>query len=199
MPCSGLPENMHPFRYSVLVFKRILSLSIAAVLLTSCSQNSDSKAVESVMPSPAASKSTAVTPLEPVSIGGVTASGQLGSEPIVEISKSATAATKLLVVDQVVGSGDAVKASSTVLAHYIGVGLISGQKFDSSWDRGQPIQFGLDQVIPGWTQGLTGMKIGGRRLLVIPGALAYGATPPAGSGIEPNETLVFVVDLVDFQ
>ena len=54
-------------------------------------------------------------------------------------------------------------------------------------------------MIPGWTQGLTGMQVGGRRVLVIPGDLAYGATPPAGSGIEPNETLIFVVDLIDFE
>jgi peptidylprolyl isomerase len=74
----------------------------------------------------------------------------------------------------------------------------TGQKFDSSWDRGQPIEFGLDQVIAGWTQGVPGMKIGGRRVLVIPADLAYGQNPPPGSGIEPGEPLVFVIDLVDF-
>ena len=63
-------------------------------------------------------------------------------------------------------------------------------------DRGQPTQFPLDGVIPGWGEGLVGMKVGGRRTLVIPGNLAYGNSPPPSSGIQPNETLVFVVDLV---
>ena len=81
-------------------------------------------------------------------------------------------------------------------AAYLGVGASTGETFDSSWERGQPATFPLDQVIPGWSEGLVGMKVGGRRELVIPAEQAYGDQPPAGSGIKPGETLVFVVDLV---
>lgn len=145
------------------------------------------------------SSAPASAALAPVTVAGVTASGTLDTEPIIQIGADVAPVTKLEIADQVVGAGESVKPTSTVLAHYVGVGLTTGQKFDSSWDRGAPIEFGLNQVIPGWTEGLTGMKIGGRRLLVIPAELAYGTTPPAGSGIEPNETLIFVVDLVDFR
>lgn len=94
------------------------------------------------------------------------------------------------------GEGQEVQAGDTVTVNYIGVSCSTGKVFDSSWSRGAPATFPLGQVIPGWGQGIPGMKVGGQRQLVIPPALAYGATPPAGSGIEPNETLVFVVDLV---
>jgi peptidylprolyl isomerase len=74
------------------------------------------------------------------------------------------------------------------------MGWKSGQVIDSSWSRGAPATFGLNQVIPGWQQGMPGMKVGGRRELLIPPALGYGA---AGSGpVGPNETLIFVVDLI---
>ena len=105
---------------------------------------------------------------------------------------------ELVVTDLRPGTGPAAAPTSTVRAHYTGIGCLSGQKFDSSWDRGEPIDFSLQQVIPGWTQGLTGMKVGGRRLLVIPPDLGYGdmGSPPV---IQPNEALVFVVDLVGVQ
>ena len=104
--------------------------------------------------------------------------------------------TELQVIDLEEGTGDEVGPGATIFAHYTGVGQVSGKKFDSSWDREEPVSFSLDGVIPGWTEGLVGMKVGGRRELVIPGALAYGDQPPEGSGIEPDETLVFVIDLV---
>jgi peptidylprolyl isomerase len=107
-------------------------------------------------------------------------------------------ATQLQVKDLVVGTGKAAEPTSTVLVHYVGVGQQSGKEFDSSWSRGEPISFPLNQVIPGWSQGMVGMKEGGRRELVIPGALAYGANPPTPD-IQPNETLVFVVDLISVQ
>jgi peptidylprolyl isomerase len=107
-------------------------------------------------------------------------------------------ATELKVTDLVVGTGATAEPTSTVLVHYVGVGQQSGKEFDSSWSRGQPISFPLNQVIPGWSQGMVGMKEGGRRELVIPGALAYGANPPTPD-IQPNETLVFVVDLIAVQ
>ena len=105
--------------------------------------------------------------------------------------------TDLVTTDEVVGSGDAVKSGDQVSVQYIGVHGTTGEVFDSSWDRGQPIQVtvGAGQVIAGWDEGLLGMKVGGRRRLEIPGSLAYGAAgrPPQ---IQPDETLVFTVDLV---
>jgi peptidylprolyl isomerase len=113
-------------------------------------------------------------------------------KPTVTVPKAA--ATKLEIHDDIVGTGATVKPHDTVTVHYTGVGQSSGKQFDSSWDRGQTISFSLDQVIQGWGEGLVGMKVGGRRTLVIPGDLAYGAAPPTPD-IKPNETLVFVVDL----
>ena len=103
----------------------------------------------------------------------------------------------LIITDEVVGSGDEVTVGATVTAHYVGVSASSGSQFDASWDRGAPISFPLNGVIQGWSEGLLGMKVGGRRTLVIPGEMAYGSNPPPGAGIAPNETLVFTVDLVD--
>lgn len=107
------------------------------------------------------------------------------------------AVTELVTTDEVEGSGDEVTTGATVTAHYVGVSASTGAQFDASWDRGAPISFPLDGVIQGWSEGLLGMKVGGRRTLVIPGHMAYGAHPPPGAGIAPNETLVFTVDLVD--
>jgi len=130
-----------------------------------------------------------------ISTGGVTVTKDLKSAPAVTFTKDAGARIGLLVEDVVVGSGAEVLPTSTVTAQYTGIGMSSRKKFDSSWDRGQPATFPLAQVIQGWQKGLPGMKVGGRRLLIIPGNLGYGQLPPQGSGIQPNETLVFVVDL----
>jgi len=107
------------------------------------------------------------------------------------------AVTELVITDEVIGEGDEVTVGATVTAHYVGVSASSGSQFDASWDRGAPISFPLNGVIQGWSEGLIGMKVGGRRTLVIPGAMAYGPNPPPGAGIAPNETLIFTVDLVD--
>ena len=82
--------------------------------------------------------------------------------------------------------------------HYVGVAWSTGEQFDASWDRGAPLDFGLGagQVIEGWDQGVQGMKVGGRRTLVIPPDMAYGSRGAPGA-IAPNETLIFTVDLVD--
>lgn len=103
---------------------------------------------------------------------------------------------ELLVIDQVTGTGAEVSAGGTVTAHYRGISADTGEEFDSSWSRGQPVTFPLDGVIEGWSTGLVGMKEGGRRVLVIPAEQAYGDNPPPGSGIAPGATLVFTVDLV---
>jgi len=104
--------------------------------------------------------------------------------------------TELVKQDLVTGTGDPVPAGGTVTVNYIGVSCSTGKIFDSSYSRGQTATFPLTQVIKGWTDGIPGMQNGGRRLLVIPAEQAYGSSPPAGGTIAPDETLIFVVDLV---
>lgn len=95
------------------------------------------------------------------------------------------------------GDGPEAKAGDTVSVHYVGVAFSSGEEFDASWNRGTPLRFqlGVGQVIQGWDQGVQGMKVGGRRQLIIPPHLAYGDRG-AGGRIKPGETLIFVCDLV---
>ena len=103
----------------------------------------------------------------------------------------------LEITDITVGDGAEATPGKGVTVHYVGVSHSTGEQFDASWDRGEPLRFGLGagQVISGWDQGVAGMKIGGRRQLVIPPHLAYGDRG-AGGVIKPGETLIFVVDLL---
>ena len=109
-------------------------------------------------------------------------------------------ATEMQVTDIVEGSGAEVEVGSIVLVHYVGVAQSTGEQFDASWDRGNeavaPFQIGVGQVVPGWDEGLLGMKVGGQRELIIPPDLAYGEAGAGDGAIAPGETLVFVVDLV---
>jgi peptidylprolyl isomerase len=104
----------------------------------------------------------------------------------------------LVVTDVTVGDGAEATAGSNVSVHYVGVAHSSGEEFDASYNRGTPLQFrlGVVQVISGWDQGVQGIKVGGRRQLVIPPHLGYGDRG-AGGVIKPGETLIFVVDLLD--
>ena len=104
----------------------------------------------------------------------------------------------LEITDLAVGEGAEATAGSTAVVHYVGVAYSSGEEFDASWNRGQSFAFplGAGNVIAGWDQGVVGMKVGGRRRLVIPPELGYGDRG-AGSVIGPGETLIFVVDLLD--
>ncbi|HZA74351.1 MAG TPA: FKBP-type peptidyl-prolyl cis-trans isomerase [Propionibacteriaceae bacterium] len=106
--------------------------------------------------------------------------------------------TELDVLDISEGTGAEAKPGQTVRVHYVGVAFSTGEEFDASWNRGEPLEFrlGAGRVIPGWDQGLVGMKVGGRRQLTIPPDLAYGERG-AGGVIRPGETLIFVCDLVD--
>ena len=96
-----------------------------------------------------------------------------------------------------VGDGDEAVNGSKVAVHYVGVAFSTGEEFDASWNRGDAFKFklGAGNVIPGWDAGVLGMKVGGRRKLTIPSAMAYGARG-AGGAIKPHEPLVFVVDLL---
>ncbi len=105
--------------------------------------------------------------------------------------------TALHITDIWEGDGHEAKAGDTVQVHYVGVAYSTGEEFDASWNRGDPLQFqlGAGRVIAGWDQGVQGMKVGGRRQLIIPPDLAYGERG-AGNVISPGETLIFVCDLV---
>ena len=100
----------------------------------------------------------------------------------------------LVITDLVVGDGSEAVAGATVTVHYVGVEFDSGEEFDSSWNRGESIEFPLRGLIQGWQDGIPGMKVGGRRQLVIPPEQAYG---PAGGGHRlSGKTLIFVIDLI---
>ncbi len=149
-------------------------------------ENTSDEALAKSSASGATSSTTATTPT----------SGALSKEPTVP-PQSGTPPTKLVTKDLIVGTGPEAKAGETVTVNYVGVLYKGGKEFDASWKRNEPFTFtlGRGQVIPGWDQGVAGMKVGGRRLLIIPGPLAYGAkgSPPT---IPPNAALVFVVDLL---
>jgi len=104
------------------------------------------------------------------------------------------APAELVIDDIVVGDGAEAVPGGTVTVHYLGVDYDSGEEFDSSWDRGETIEFPLRGLIQGWQDGIPGMKVGGRRKLTIPPALAYGES---GGHRLAGKTLIFVIDLVD--
>jgi peptidylprolyl isomerase len=135
-----------------------------------------------------------------VTFDGVSVGGAADLQGIPKVtSTSSTTPTKLAVKDLVVGTGAAATATSCVDVQYTGVLYKTGKEFDSSWSRGQVAEFSLEGVIKGFTQGIGGgsgvapMKVGGRRIIIIPSALGYGAQ--ANNGIPANSPLVFVVDL----
>ncbi len=109
-----------------------------------------------------------------------------------------TPTSELVIDDLVVGDGTEAVAGNQVVVHYVGVSWSTGEEFDSSWNRAEPFAFGLGagQVIGGWDKGVQGMRVSGRRRLTIPPHLGYGASG-AGGVIKPNETLIFVVDLLE--
>ena len=194
----------------------LLPAAAALVVLTACggsSGGSSSGSASSASSSAASSGAVATWAITDCAVQAppllepqppVDSQGQDGVQSTVDVAKapkigivdSAAPATSLVAIDLVPGSGTAVAKGGTVTVNYCGVGLATKTLFDSSWVRKEPISFPLGNVIQGWQEGLVGMQPGGRRLLIIPGDLAYGPQPPPGSGIKPNETLVFVVDLI---
>jgi peptidylprolyl isomerase len=174
---------------------------VAGLVLSACgssSPSSSSSTTTTSSGSPTASGPTTgdstQAPANPPAVSGAT---DLKTEPVIGPG-SPPPPTSLETKDLVVGTGATAVASDTVNVQYVGADYTTGKVFDSSWSRGQPASFPLDQVVPGFSQGIVGMKVGGRREIVIPPALGYGATgqPPA---VGPNETLVFVVDLLSIQ
>ena len=161
----------------------------------------------------AASLAQAQTPTAPTAPAApaaptTTATPAVAPPPPPMVVGSATpgpAAEQLIVTDTKVGTGKEASTGATVYMHYTGwlyrplAKNMHGKQFDSSIPRGEPIDFvlGAGRVIKGWDQGIQGMKVGGKRTLIIPSELAYGSRPSPGSGIPPNSALIFDVELVD--
>ncbi len=127
--------------------------------------------------------------------GGGTTGVETAAKPVIVVPDGEPP-TELLIEDIVIGDGAEAVAGTPVSVDYVGVAYSNATEFDASWDRGSEFRFslGVGQVIPGWDEGVQGMKVGGRRQLTIPPEMAYG-TAGAGGAIGPNETLIFVVDL----
>ena len=168
-----------------------LILVVSALVLAGCGGGGKDKST--------ASTSAAGTPTATAAGAGAGSTAQLGTKPKVTVP-SGKPPTKLVIKDIVTGTGATAQAGDTVSVHYVGVSYTSRKQFDASWDRNQPFTFQLGggMVIPGWDQGVAGMKVNGRRELIVPPDLGYGAQgqPPA---IAPNDTLVFVIDLLRVQ
>jgi peptidylprolyl isomerase len=163
----------------------IISLCVAlALAVAGCGSSSDD------------SSSTQATS-EATTTEGSGGDTNLNAKPKVTVPDG-PAPKKLEEVEIVEGDGAEAKSGDEVTVQYVGVGYDTKKEFDSSWSRNEPFSFslGAGEVIPGWDQGIVGMKEGGRRELIIPASLAYGSagSPPV---IGPNETLIFVVDLLE--
>jgi peptidylprolyl isomerase len=159
-------------------------LLTSTIALTACTTDGGSKTGKAPVTTSSASASGINFPV---------VEGAAGVAPTIVAPKD-TPPASLEIKDLVTGNGAIVEPTSTVTVQYLLMGWKSGQIIDSSWSRGAPATFGLNQVIPGWQKGMPGMKVGGRRELLVPPALGYGEM---GSGpVGPNETLIFVVDLI---
>ena len=172
---------------------KILSVATACILLLGCGNDGgESAATDSSTEVPT---SIEIVPT-PTPAGDVD-NADLSVKPLVTIPPS-TPPTELLIEDLVVGSGSPVGVGDFLIMDYVGVSYSTGLQFDASWDRGSPFPFelGAGRVIQGWDQGIVGMSVGGRRSLTIPPELAYGENGSGSGSIGPNETLVFVVDLI---
>jgi peptidylprolyl isomerase len=143
-----------------------------------------------------AASTTASTPTSTTATVKTPTSGPLSKEPSVP-PPVGRIPTKLVVKDIVKGTGPEAKSGQAVTVNYVGALFKNAKVFDASWRRNEPFKFTLGQgsVIKGWDQGVAGMKVGGRRVLIIPASLGYGAKG-AGASIPPNSPLVFVVDLL---
>ena len=179
---------------SLTVRLKVLSIVVALVLgaaVTACGGDDSSSGEAAATATPAETPTPVPNNVDAIA-AGITKNTK--KEPKI-VKPEGDPPTKLVIKDIVKGKGPKAKAGETLTMDYTGYSWSNGEKFDASWDRKQPFPFqlGAGMVIPGWDQGMVGMKEGGRRLLIIPPDLGYG---PQGSGpIAPNETLVFAVDL----
>jgi peptidylprolyl isomerase len=165
------------------------------LLLAACSSPDSQQAIDSDAPETGSAAATEEcddrTPAAPAKEDSVE-----DTKPDVEVPDGAPPC-ELVIQDIVKGSGAEAEEGATVTVHYVGVSWSTGEQFDASWDGAGPATFPLSGVIPGWQEGIPGMNEGGRRQLIIPPDLAYGAQ--GRPGIAPNETLVFVIDLLEIE
>jgi peptidylprolyl isomerase len=168
----------------------LLALAALALLAAGCGDDKEKEAAAT----PEATATETATP-EPTAAAEDLKDTKV--KPVIA-KPSGDPPAELEIDDIVKGKGKTAKEGATVAVQYVGVSFSTGEEFDASWDRGEPFSFGLGggQVIAGWDEGVAGMKVGGRRKLTIPPDKGYGAAgaPPS---IAPNETLIFVVDLLD--
>ncbi|HXS32479.1 MAG TPA: FKBP-type peptidyl-prolyl cis-trans isomerase [Solirubrobacterales bacterium] len=171
----------------------ILALCLAlAIAVAGCGSSSDDS-------SSGSSDSTASSDSTSSGNSGNSSITDMSKKPVVTVPKGVSP-DKFAYKDIVEGSGAVAKSGDKVTVQYVGVGFDTEKEFDSSWSRNEPFPFtlGSGEVIKGWDQGVEGMKVGGRRELILPADLAYGSagSPPS---IGPNETLIFVVDLLEVE
>jgi peptidylprolyl isomerase len=183
---NDLPTHNRPRRIGA----GLATLGVAALIAGCGSGGSSSIGVGN-------ESSSVPTTTEPTATAGTTpTSGPLATEPTITVPKG-TAPTTLVTKEIITGTGAEAKAGNSVTVNYVGALYSNGKVFDASWNRKEPFTFtlGQGQVIPGWDKGVAGMKVGGRRELIIPAELAYGkpGRPPT---IPPNSALVFIVDLL---
>jgi peptidylprolyl isomerase len=177
------------------------ALPVAALALAACGSSSPAK-IELAPSAGATQAAVPTTPKPPAALRtkpvvqiGASAAGSTAN--LIRVARSSCSTRRLIKDDVVAGTGRTAAAGQTVTVNYVGVLCATGKQFDSSWQRNQPFTTPLSagSVINGWVQGIPGMRVGGRRVLIIPPSLGYGKTgsPPT---IPPNATLVFVVDLL---
>src|SRR5690349_3371542 len=180
----------------MIAARLVVPLAAVALIAAGCGDDKKSESKSTGTNAATTPASTTTEPAQPKATTGqvpvIKNATDLKKKPEIE-APSGDPPTTLIKKDLVQGKGPAIKPGQMATMQYVGNSWSTGEQFDASWDRGQPFTFGLGQgqVIQGWDEGIKGMKVGGRRVLVIPPDLGYGAQG-AGGAIGPNETLVFV-------
>jgi peptidylprolyl isomerase len=174
--------------------RALLAIALASLVIAGCGGDEFDQTV--TVPKDAAGSTATATPTPAATPEGSKNLKDTKSKPLIP-KPSGKPPKRLVIKDIVKGKGKTAGKGDEVSVQYVGVSWSTGEEFDASWNRGEPFTFkvGEGSVIKGWDRGVPGMKVGGRRELIIPGKLAYGenGSPPA---IGPNETLIFVIDLL---
>ncbi len=173
---------------------RLAALALCSVGLAACGSSSKAPGIQPAPGQGATSASVSTPPTPTTTPTTAAVPPALSKEPTVTVPKG-PAPNHLVIKDLIKGNGQTVAPGASVTVNYVGVLYKNGKQFDSSWSRGQPATFSLSGVIKGWAEGMVGMRVGGRRELIIPPSLGYGkpGSPPT---IPPNAPLLFVVDLI---